>query len=433
MTVKQLAWALALGAAVLVGSSACRTLLGSPGRIPHLRAAWTAWTRGDIRGAEAEARRLVSNEATADAGHFMLALTAHVRRDHREAIRRFEQVDPSSRLRGRLTEPILWSYVFAGDTEAALTLAEKMRLGSVTADRIRQAADNPLSVSIDGVVELPFTEDALSPYMPGFRARLNGREIVARLDTGGAFVHVSAEQAQALGIDTMGCDKGFASLSKTRICYGVADLDLGPVRMRNVPVSVHDDGLAAAPFARHFDARVDAIIGVNVLEQFLATVDGPRARLILSGRHDCVARRRHVSRIPEDPAVVPFGVWTDHLMIAKGEVAGRGPVNLFVDTGLVIVTAERGQAAVLASGSALASWGGAPVGDQGFYTLPGATGLAGMPRAELLAYAVSDRTWRAYGDWGGIEVTALIGWGYMKQFVWTIDFDRGEFLLATYD
>ncbi len=68
--------------------------------------------------------------------------------------------------------------------------------------------------------------------MPGFAVRLNGRPTVARLDTGGSFVHVSAESARRIGIETVVTEREFAALRWHTVRYGVADLDIGPVHLR---------------------------------------------------------------------------------------------------------------------------------------------------------------------------------------------------------
>jgi len=416
-------------AAVALLLGGCRAVAGSPRDDADLSRAWAAWQAGDFAGARVEAESLLTEPETAAAGHLMLALTAHVQGDHRAAITHFERIDRNCPWYGLLVEPLLWSYVFAGEFDGAVAHAERHRLGRVTRDRIRLARDRPLAVAIGGVVELPFTTDALSAYMPGVEGTLNGVDIIARLDTGGAYVHLSEDAAQRFGIATIGCDTGFASLSRTRICYGVADLELGPVTLRNVPVAVHAEGLSAAPLAEHFGSRMDAIIGTNVLERFLATVDGPNARLILSDRQDPTAAERHRLLLDGAALEVPFGMWTDHLMIARGELAGRSPVNVFVDSGLVIVTPDQGQASLLIPQRTLEALGGTVVDDQPLSPLPGASGLAGAVRQDLLAYPVPERTWQGFGDWGGVEVAALIGWGYLKHYAWTVDFDRRVFLL----
>lgn len=409
--------------------AACRSLPAFPHADAQLGPAWEAWRRGDVLRAQVEAERLANEQESEIAGHFMLALIAHVQGEHPRAISHFQRVDLAYRWYRLLVEPMLWSYVFADRHESAVAHAERHRLGQATIDRIRLDETRPLAVAISGVVELPFTQDELSVYMPGFEGTVNGREVVARLDTGGAFLHVSADAAEQLGIETIGCDTGFAALSRTRICYGVADLELGPVKLTNVPVAVHDQGLSAAPLAEHFGSPMDAIIGTNILGRFLATVDGPNARMILSARGDTTAAGEHRRLVGGGGTEVPFGIWTDHLMIAQGEIADRGPLSFFVDSGLVMATPDQGQASLLMSKRTLGTLGVQAAGEKAFTPIPGKSGLTGAGCYDLLAYPVTARIWKGYGDWGGMDVAALIGWGYLKRFCWTIDFDRRVYTL----
>lgn len=409
--------------------TSCRSFSGFLHEDPHLAAVWDAWKGGDFARAQREAEALLDSGETVQAGNFMLALVHHANGAHQCAIEHYELVDLNYGWYQVLTEPMLWSYVFAGHYDRAVDHAHRHRLGQVTIDRIRLAEKHPLTVWFDGTVELPFTSDQLSAYMPGIAGSLNGREVVVRLDTGGSYLHVSEESAERFGIKTIGCDRGFASLSHTRICYGVADLEFGSVTMENVPVAVHEQGLSAAALAEHFGAQMDAIIGTNILEQFLATVDGPNNRLILSRRNVDSAIAEHRLLVGENGTEVPFGVWTDHLMIARGHIANHGPVSLFVDSGLVMVTPEQGQASLLISRSRLDSLG-VLLGTEGPFTrVMGDSGLGDALRDDLLVYPVADRTWNGFGDWGGVDVAALVGWGYLKRYSWTLDFDRRVFVL----
>jgi len=296
--------------------------------------------------------------------------------------------------------------------------------------RLDLAAERPLSVEIVGVAELAFTDDALTPLMPGFPARLNGRPTVARLDTGGAFVHLSSEQAVAHGIETVACQRDFAALAWGRVCYGVADLDIGSVRFVNVPVAVHEGVLPIKQIAGSFGVELGPIVGTNVLQRFLSTIDGPRRRLILSRRGDTAARADHLGRLGGEVLEVPFVMWGDHYMIVRGSVGNHAGLNLFVDSGLVAATLDQGQAAVLASRSRLASWGVSPLQPERLADIPGPLAIGSASREQLTAVGVPDRKWRDFGDWGGIKVDALISWGFLKHFSWTIDFDSHLYLFT---
>ena len=288
-----------------------------------------------------------------------LVLVASVLGEFDEAIATHQLIDPRYRRLAELDEPVLWAHVHRDDIAGALAFAERRGLGrrGAATQRLRLALENPLDVEIEGVVDVPFTDDALTPLMPGFAARLNGRPTVARLDTGGSFIHMTAEAAEAFGVKTVVAERAFAALRWHTVRHGFADLELGKIHLRNAPVAVHEGALPTGPIAEAFGVELGPIIGTNVLERFLATVDAPGQRLLLSRRGDAEARTAHLARLGAAPHEAPFALWGDHLMIARGRVGGMTDANLFVDSGLVAFTAEQGQAALLAPRHALASWG----------------------------------------------------------------------------
>jgi hypothetical protein len=241
----------------------------------------------------------------------------------------------------------------------------------------------------------------------------------------------SAEVAAAHGIDTVVAERDSVGvLGRHTIRHGVADLELGPVTLHNVPVAVHESALPTGPIAAAFGVELGPIIGTNLLERFLSTIDAPGRRLLLTRRGDAAARTEHLSRLGETRHEAPFALWSDHLMIARGRVGDVRNANIFVDSGLVAGNAEQGQATLLAPGRALASWG-VPRPEQGrFAELPGPVAIGTASRSEVTAYMVPDRTWRGFGDWGGIRVDALVSWGFLRHFSWTIDFDRRLYLFA---
>lgn len=394
--------------------------------------AWDAWRAGDFTLARERAADLLVSGPAADEARHVLTLLASVLGDYDEAIATHQLIDPRYRRLRELDEPILWDHLHREDAAGALRFAERRRLvrRAVIAKRLRLALERPFAIDIEGVVDLPFTDDELTPFMPGFAARLNGRPTVARLDTGGTFVHVSSEVAAALAIDTVASEREFAALRWHTVRYGVADLELGPIRLRNAPVMVHEDALSAGPIAAAFGVELGPIIGTNVLERFLTTVDAPGRRLLLSRRDDPDARAAHLAHLGGTQHEAPFALWGDHLMIARGHVGGVRNVNLFVDSGLVAYTTEQGQAALLASRRTLESWGVAQPDDSRLADLPGVLAIGTASRDGMTAYAVPDPTWHDFGDWGAIRVDALISWGFLRHFSWTIDFDRRLYLFG---
>ena len=410
------------------------TRLGNrrPRDAAEARPAWDAWRAGDFTVAREHATALlVAGQAAAEARH-LVVLVECVLGEYGEAIATYQSIDRRYRRLAELDEPVLWAHVHRDDIAGALAFAERRGLGrgGAVTQRLRLALENPLDVEIEGVVDVPFTDDALTPLMPGFAALLNGQPAVARLDTGGSFIHMTAEAAAACGVKAIVAEREFAALGWHTVRHGLADLELGPIHFRNVPVAVHEGVLPAGPIAETFGVELGPIIGTNVLERFLTTVDTPAQRLLLSRRGDTEGRAAHLARLATTQHEAPFALWSDHLMIARGQVGGLSDANLFVDSGLVAFTAEQGQAALLVARGALASWGLALPPDGRFAELPGPLAIGAAVRGGLTAYPIPDSTWRDFGDWGGIRVDALVSWGFLRHFSWTIDFDRRRYLFG---
>ena len=393
--------------------------------------AWEAWRAGDFAHARARAHVALQRGKEVDEARHVLALVAHVVGQHADAVAAQDAISARYRRLSELDEPILWSYLRLGDLAAANSFAERRGLlkNRATRERLRLAVERPLHVEISGVVELPFTNDALSPLMPGVDIVMQREPLVARLDTGGFFLHVTESQARALGIEYRGCEKGFAGLVTNTMCYGSADLTLGGARIQNAPVVVHaDDAIPASSIASAFGVEMGPIIGTNILGQFLTTVDAPHARLILSRGVNAGARGLHIARLSGQVEEAPFALLGEHFMIARGRIGEDRDVNFFIDSGLAAFRSDQGQAGLLASTSTLQAWGiPAPSADR-FAEIPCSVGLGPLRQDGLTAMAVPERTWRDFGAWSGIGVEALLSHAFLKKYAWTIDFERRVFL-----
>ncbi|MDP3179671.1 MAG: hypothetical protein Q8M76_17315 [Spirochaetaceae bacterium] len=54
--------------------------------------------------------------------------------------------------------------------------------------------------------------------------------------------------------------------------------------------------------------------------------------------------------------------------------------------------------------------------------------LGGLGGESLTAYPVPETAWKAMGDWGGMDVDALISCGFLKGLAWILDFVRRVFV-----
>lgn len=391
---------------------------------------WEKYSQGDFTGAKAGSDLLLEDTGTADAGRYMLALISHVTGKHREAIAHHSMIRNTYTPKKRINELLTYSYIHLGDINGALSFLERHGFAGDTALRksLELYRERPLFTIISDVAELPFADDALTPYMPGIAARINGIDTVARLDTGGTYIHLSAALAKRLGIAPFASEKTFAGLKADSVGLGIADLELGSVKLRNVPVLIHEKALTVAALADAFAVEMGPIIGTNVLEQFLTTIDGPGGRLILSPRNDAETAKKHLALLPGHAHTVPFALTADHFMIMRTAVAQQRPVNMFVDSGLVVVNQEQGQASLLTSASVLESWGASiPGGGDRFAEIPDGLRIDDIHVEEITSYAVEPAVWKRFGTWAGLNVEALLSWGFLKKYCWTIDFDTYRF------
>jgi hypothetical protein len=397
---------------------------------PDAKRAGETLRLADFRGARALAeRRLAAEPADAEAARIAL-IAAHALGDDAAVLARCTG-PPAPRNRRSLDELIMWSSFRARGVAAAEAFAGERGLARRPSicEQLRLAREHPLEVQIDGLVELPFTNDDFSRNMPGVPVTLNGRQCVARLDTGGEFVHLTKSQAESRGIRSAGRERAFVGLVTAGIEHGVTDLEIGGARFRNVPAAVHDDAtLPVSEVARQFGADMDLIIGTNVFEQFLTTIDSPRGRLLMSGYDDATACAVHQSMLRGTAVQVEFGRLGSHTMIAAGRV-GERPVRYFIDSGLAVFPERHRQAGMLVGASTVRSWGMPVPTAPGFLEIEESVQLGGATQPGLLAYVVPDSTWRSFGDWNGIDVTVLLSQAFFTHYAWTIDFPRRMYTL----
>lgn len=393
---------------------------------PALAAVQSAWAQADFLRAQTAAE--VYDGPARDEALALLVRAAAARGAFARAIEAFGRIRPGYRGDRDLIEAVLLAHLWQGEAGVARSFAEEHRLTRDAAlrERLRIAAETPISVNAAGIVDLPFSADRLSEILPGVAATVNGTPLVARLDTGGSFIHMTRGKAAQLGVTAAGCERSFAALSVGSVCHGRAALTLGGARLENVPVAVHDDGqLQTDGLAQQFGVEFGVIIGTNVFRQFLTTVDAPARHLVLSPRGDAGARAQHLARYPIKLGETPFGVLGDHFILVTGQIGETGHAVLFVDTGLAAGNDAQGQAAALASRARLRRLG-VPMAPAGrFAELPLPLRLAGAEANGLTAFEVTDRMWRDgfAANWRGIDVDLLISHGFLKRWPWSLDFD----------
>ncbi len=409
----------------------CRSLFASPKNNPKMTVLWELWQSGTWEALENEARKYTQSRETRDEGHFMLCLLSHVRGNYSDSIDHFEKITQNYPYRTYLMEPVLWSYYFTGAYKDALHLIQEGPPHKVTEYRLKQAMKYPVKVSIQERVILPFTDDELTPMMPGAEMVLNGKTVTARLDTGGSFLHVSPSFAEQLGLEHPGIsEKTFGALGFNETYYTIGNLEIGSITIGNVPIAVHDLGPAVTAFEQMYGIRVDVIFGTNILQQFLTTIDPVHNRFIFSPQAGMENKESHLGLLDMETAErTPFYMLYDHFMHAPGIVDQKQSM-FFVDSGLVVFTDTQGMASYLVPEGTLSGWETQSADNAAFPVLLNPSGFENLLREDAKVFMIPDKTWRNMGDWSGITVDAMISWGYLRQYIWTIDFMNREYILS---
>jgi len=255
-------------------------------------AAWAAWADGDVE----EAERLARGAGTDPARH-LLFQCASVCGRYEEALGHHSRIGASYARRAEIDGPVVHAYAPLGRLADAASFARERKLP--IAEILAHQASRPLQAHLEGVAEIPFAAHPYAPYIPGFAATLEGQSVVAHIDAGGTYLHMSPARAKKLGIELVEGGEGIHADKKVRLSHGIArEFRLGAARFENVPV------VAIPTLTGGSDIL---IFGTNLLEPFLVTVDYPRARMILSRG----ARDRQLDMLPKDRVEVPFHLWGD--------------------------------------------------------------------------------------------------------------------------
>ncbi|MEX0643999.1 MAG: retropepsin-like aspartic protease [Parvularculaceae bacterium] len=397
-----------------------RAAAGNEDPAEPIDSAWEAWGEGDIAGAEALARK--ARKEGGDRARHLLAYAAYVGGDYEGFLSKLGEMTPGYAERDKLSRPAVEALKHLDRPQEALEFARAHNAADDWTERsLTQMAAHPLNVTLQRVTIVPFTDDALTPLLPGLKIEINGVETTARLDTGGVFLNMSLATAAKLGVETTACRAAQASLTETRSCLGfAASVKIGDATIENAPVQTAETLTAAA-----LGAEDAVVIGANFLERFLATIDYPQRRIILSPRGEEKLRRAHLKLIGKAAAETPFYLWGDHFMFARGRIGANDGLNFFIDSGLVAVAPSGRQAALLASQAKADEWGAEKTDPDGLFRALSAE-LALGPLAQT-GHLIFVQPQAPVPSLGGVRIDALLSHAFLKKYSWTIDFDQRVF------
>ena len=277
----------------------------------EISAAWGEWANGNV----AKTERLARMVPPSDEAHHLLFLVAVVKGDYGVALERYGQIDRSYARLTELDMPVVDALLHTGRAADAYRFAMERKMNGTLISALELRAARPLRVTLDNSTIIPFADHPLTSYFPVFHAELESEPLTVHLDTGGTFLHMGPERAQALGIELTEGGKGFHGTRSVPLQIGIAArFQIGDAVLENVPVTT----LASLEGQQDF-----VIFGTSVLQQFLSTIDYPNQRLVLSPR-DSVYAPGHLSMIEGVESVeIPFYLWGDHYMFGRGGFGSR--------------------------------------------------------------------------------------------------------------
>ena len=382
--------------------------------------AWDQWADGDVLGAQAAAQAILRDSPTNSEAQHVLLVCRFVQGDYPESIKIFKAMNTSYSKYKEVGRLIVDAYVHLNQLENASRLASQLELE--TAEYLKERTKKPFSCDADETVIVPFSDGGRIPtqFMPCVKGTINGKEADIRFDTGGTYLVVGKEKAEELGISLSHEGTGFHGSTEVTVWRGIAEeMVLGEdLVFKNVPV-----GIMAS-------LRNLAIIGTNIIDGFLATMDYPNSRFILTPRNRKDLYSSHMALLPKQQKSIPFFMWGDHFMFAKGSFGDNDGLTFFFDSGLVAITmvdGEMKQASFNASKERLLAWGfdEAELAQPTFLATEHSLGVAGLKQPNtLINYnprLEKDR------EFGGVRMDGLISHAFLKNYSWTIDFDKHEY------
>ncbi|MCX7753557.1 MAG: aspartyl protease family protein [Blastocatellia bacterium] len=152
------------------------------------------------------------------------------------------------------------------------------------------------------------------------------------IDTGASISVLSYEAAEKLGIRPLargGEARAVGGGGKFPIVYGLLDaLDLGSLRIFNVPIYIRTIHHTATPESESEVLRADGFLGLSVLANFRVTIDYAGQTLILESEPAAT-----VEAPSEGGAEIPFRTTNGGLVSAEVRLHNGEIVNFLVDTG----------------------------------------------------------------------------------------------------
>lgn len=255
------------------------------------------------------------------------------------------------------------------------------------------------------------------PDVPRIDVRINDTHSVSALIDSGAVLSIMSERLAAqMGLKRLGNIEGsFAGLlgEPIPVHFGVIEhLDIGAIRVSNVPVAVMPDDKMKFLVAGKKEFHIDFLLGANLLKEF---------RLELDFRHN-IAAFAHLKPVERAPAPDQNLFWQQFRPAVRGTVNRHGWFMFVLDTGSEVTFLNQTQLEAFPiplvtpkiHNATLQGLGGAKKRGEKIEGIElGIDRWAGVFR-DMPMYEPSDK-----------ELTSgIVGENYLRNFIVTIDFGR---------
>lgn len=390
-----------------------------------LEKAWEYWANGDILEAQSAAEGILKNSPADNEALHLQSLSLFVQGKYREALAALALMDTTYAKYSDASKAMVDAYIHLNETKKAFELAKQLKLGNK--DYYQKLAEKLFTCNANKTFIIPFNNDPnleiLSKYFPSITGKINGKEVNIGFDTGAPFLVVGRETAEKLGLALEFESTHMHGSTPVKGWRCIAnEMDLGDgLIFKNVPVVVMES------------LGQMVIFGTNILEQFLATIDYPNSRFLLTPRNRKDLYPKHLALLPKRKERLPFYMWGDHYMFAKGSFNKISELNFFFDSGLVAlaeIDGELKQAPFTVSKEKLISWGfdEDELCKSRFFPTTYSLAVGGLVQKNtLIWYDVNLEKDRSFG---GVRIDGLISHAFLSKYSWTIDFDKHEYIFG---
>ena len=173
---------------------------------------WALWRQGRVEEAHELAWAMLEEDAADDRARHLRTVTAVVKGDWEESLEHYAALSPDYEERASLDRLMTDAWVHLGRLEEAAEHARATGHPEAVVGWLETRRDSPWEVELSATTVLPFAADhALAELMPAIPIRINGRDFLGHLDTGGAHITMSPKMAESLGIETVEIGTGIAN------------------------------------------------------------------------------------------------------------------------------------------------------------------------------------------------------------------------------